>query len=71
MRNPTDRAFKNSCVALVVAVIALVGRGAEASAILFTDRTAFNAAVGDVTLFTSFAEKSCESFPVPGWRLHR
>jgi hypothetical protein len=45
-------------VALVAAILALA-TGTEASTILFTDRAAFNAAVGEADLFTSFAAPSC------------
>jgi hypothetical protein len=48
---------------LLVCAIALVARQAEGSAILFTDRAAFNAAAGDVELFTSFPQDSLFCIP--------
>jgi hypothetical protein len=43
----------------IIALVVIASHKAEASAILFTDRVAFNAAVNDATLFGSFPDPFC------------
>lgn len=51
----------------IIALVVIESHNAEASAILFTDRVAFNAAVNDVTLFGSFPDASCSQVSSVGF----
>ena len=60
--------LKSGVLATAVVVVALLPRVVDAGPIIFTDRTAFNEAAGDHTLFSSFGPHLVEQpYPPSSW----